>query len=75
MYKQVYKKNSIPSTWTAFSKSFMDTVTLMIVDIVGVLAQQSEEAQSWQKITVKELKPSMQMFERNHCPRREISNL
>ena len=53
----------------------MDTVTLMIVDIVGVLAQQSEEAQSWQKITVKELKPSMQMFERNHCPRREISNL
>lgn len=39
-------------------ESFMDTVTLMIVDIVGVLAHQSEEAQSWQKITVKELRPS-----------------
>lgn len=39
-------------------KSFMDTVTLMIVDIVGDLAHQSEEAQSWQKITVKELRPS-----------------
>lgn len=36
----------------------MDTLTLMIVDILGVLAHQSEEAQSWQKITVKELKPS-----------------
>lgn len=34
-------------------KSFMDTVTLMIVAI-----HQSEEAQSWQKITVKELRPS-----------------
>lgn len=31
----------------------------MIVDIVGVLAHQSKEAQSWQKITVKELKPSV----------------
>lgn len=39
-------------------KSFRDTVTVMIVDIVGVLAHQSEEAQSWQKITVKELRPS-----------------
>lgn len=39
-------------------KSFMDTLTLLIVDIVGDLAHQSKEAQSWQNITVKELRPS-----------------
>lgn len=47
-------------------KSFTDTVTWMIVDIVGVLAHESGEAQSWQKITVKELRPS------SSSPRRRL---
>lgn len=40
--------------------SFMDTLTLLIVDFVGELAHQSEEAQSWQK---------------NHCERVETLHL
>lgn len=36
-------------------KSFMDTVTLMIVDIVGIFGP---SVRSCEKITVKELRPS-----------------
>lgn len=43
----------------------------MIVDIVGVLAHQSEEFQSWQKITVKELRPSTSSPRDNNPPQRE----
>lgn len=51
----------------------MDIVTKMIVDIVGVWGHQLGEAQSWQKITVKELRlhlQPMQMFHNNHSQRK-----
>lgn len=45
-----------PNSMDCILESLLDTVTSMIVDIVGVLAHHSVEDQTWQKITVNKLR-------------------